>query len=331
MRRDAEIAPYDCPLSSRAYNGAMLTEAFLQSLRNLRLNTPRRRLGTLTGERRSVKRGRSVEFADYRNYTPGDDPRRVDWNIYARLERPYIKLFEDEEDLTIHILLDDSPSMFWQATDGADDRDGSAHGLSPKWLTAAQLAVALGYVALAAGDKIVLDTSSYQRFGPKRSVASAAALIAFVERVSAADKHALRTATGRRQSLNAWLKRYALDARPGLCIVISDMLDEEGYLDGLNALGNSRLDVNVLHTLGADELDPQFIGDLRLRDVETAGVQDVSIDDAMLGQYRQRLSAWSAELAAQVRRRGGRYHLVNTSLPLEEIVLKDLRRAEWLI
>ncbi|GIV85905.1 MAG: hypothetical protein KatS3mg052_2912 [Candidatus Roseilinea sp.] len=305
----------------------MLSEAFLQSLRTLRLNPPRRRVGSLTGERRSVKRGRSVEFADYRNYTPGDDPRRVDWNIYARLERPYIKLFEDEEDLTTHILLDDSPSMFWQPDEEADGQP-----LAQKWLCAAQLAVVLGYVALASGDKIVLETSSSQRFGPKRGVAAAAALIAFVERVSATAKRDLRAApTGRRSPLNAWLKRYALDARPGLCIVISDMLDEDGYAEGFNALGNRRLDVNLLHTLSADELDPQFAGDLRLKDVETANLQDMSLDDAVLGQYRRRLTAWSEEIAAHVRRRGGRYHLTDTSLPLERIVLKDLRRAEWLV
>jgi uncharacterized protein (DUF58 family) len=302
----------------------MLSEAFLQSLRSLHLNAPKRRIGTLTGERRSIKRGRSVEFADYRNYTPGDDPRRVDWNIYARLERPYIKLFEDEEDLTTHILLDDSPSMFWQPDEEGEAR---AKHAPDKWLCAAQLAVALGYVALAAGDKIVVETSTYQRFGPKRGVASAAALIAFVENISAR-----RTPNApRKQMLNPWLKRYALDAKPGLCILISDMLDEGGYADGLNALGGSRLDVSLLHTLSPDELDPQFVGDLRLKDIETAGLQDMSMDDVVLNQYRQRLNAWSEEIAGQVRRRGGRYHLTDTSFPIEQIMLKDLRREEWLV
>jgi hypothetical protein len=150
--------------------------------------------------------------------------------------------------------------------------------------------------------------------------------------VSATDKRNLRSPNpGGRPSLNAWLKRYALDARPGLCILISDMLDEGGYAEGFNALGNSRLDVNLLHTLSPDELDPQFTGDLRLKDVETTHLQDMSLDDAVINQYRQRLVAWSEEIAANVRRRGGRYHLTDTSLSLEEIVLKDLRRAEWLI
>jgi uncharacterized protein (DUF58 family) len=297
----------------------MLNEAFLQSLRSLRLNSPRRRLGTLTGERRSVKRGRSVEFADYRNYTPGDDPRRVDWNIYARLERPFIKLFEDEEDLTTHILLDDSKSMFWQSDD-----DEETHHVSQKWLRAAELAAALCYIALASGDKVVIESSSFQRFGPKRGVASAAQMIAFVEGLSA-------MRGGRHHSLNRWMRRYALDARPGICIVISDLLDEDGYVDGFNALGSARLDVNLLHVLSNDEIDPPFTGDIRLKDVETAAVRDMSMDDAVLTQYRQRLQSWSAEIASQVRRRGGKYHLTDTSLPIEQVMLKDLRREEWLV
>jgi len=297
----------------------MLNEAFLQSLRNVRLNIPHRRMGTLTGERRSIKRGRSVEFADYRNYTPGDDPRRVDWNIYARLERPYIKLFEDEEDLTTHILIDDSLSMFWQSDD-----DAEVQRMSHKWVRASELAVTLGYVALAAGDKVVIESSSFQRFGPKRGVASAAALIAFVEGLS-------RMRGGQHHSLSRWMKRYALDAKPGICVVISDLLDEGGYVDGFNALGAARLDVNLLHTLSADELDPPFVGDLRLRDVETDGAQDMSMDDGVISQYRQRLHTWCDEAASQVRRRGGRYHLTDTSLGVEHIVLKDLRKEEWLV
>ena len=89
----------------------MQIEPILRSLSGLRFVPPRRRPGVTTGERRSPRRGRSLEFADYRDYTPGDDPRRVDWNVYARLERPYIKLYEDEEDLTVHVLLDASASL----------------------------------------------------------------------------------------------------------------------------------------------------------------------------------------------------------------------------
>jgi uncharacterized protein (DUF58 family) len=305
----------------------MLSEAFLRSLRNLRLSSPRRRAGSTTGERRSVRRGRSVEFADYRNYTPGDDPRRVDWNIYARLERPYIKLFEDEEDLATHILLDNSASMQWQ------DEDEAASG---KWQRAAELAIALGYIALASGDKLILETSDGQRFGPRRSVAVLGELVKFVGNSEWGSDRGLASKTAQSpipnpQPLNSWLKRYALTARSGFCIVISDLMDENGYEDGLNALGHSRLDVHVLHTLCPAELDPQFVGDLRLKDVETTRTQDLSLDEAVLGQYRERLNAWTAEANAFCRKRGGRYHLTDTSTPIQDILLKDLRREEWLI
>ncbi len=311
----------------------MLSEAFLASLRSLRLHSPRRRVGSTTGERRSIKRGRSVEFADYRNYTPGDDPRRVDWNVYARLERPYIKLFEDEEDLTTHLLVDTSPSMHW--------RDEDEEVTSSKWQRIAELVTALGYVTLASGDKLIVEANNGQRYGPKRSGAAMADLVKFVEQLSTPQSpnspnlQSLNlqrsTANAQRSTLNTWLKRYALDARPGLCILISDMLDEQGYADGLNALGSARLDVNVLHTLCPAELDPSFVGDLKLKDIETAAVQDMSMDDVALNQYRDRLETWTSEIAAFCRKRGGKYHRTDTSLPIEQILLRDLRKEEWLI
>jgi uncharacterized protein (DUF58 family) len=299
----------------------MLSESILRSLSDLQFVPPRRRPGTTTGERRSPRRGRSVEFADYRDYSPGDDPRRVDWNIYARLERPYIKLYEDEEDLTVHVLLDASPSMQW--------REETAT-VSAKWERAAQLAVAMCYIALSSGDRLIVETSTRDRFGPKRGVAATSGVIEFLEKVTLNLDPTDSVLTPQSSGLNDWWKRYALDARPGLCIILSDFLDAEGYTEGVNALGASRLDVNVLHTLSPDELDPEFAGDLRLKDIETSAMQDVSLDDAALNQYRQRLSRWMGELSDFCRRRGGKYHLVDTSDSLEKIVLRDLRREGWI-
>jgi hypothetical protein len=304
----------------------MLAESILRSLSGLQFVPPRRRPGTTTGERRSTRRGRSVEFVDYRNYTPGDDPRRVDWNIYARLERAYIKLYEDEQDLTVHVLLDASPSMQW--------RDENALN-SPKWDRATQLAAAMCYIALSSGDRLIIETSTRARMGPKRGVAATSGVIEFIERETLPAEIADGRVPARLQSptshLNTWWKRYALDARPGLCVVISDFLDVEGYAEGLNALGSSRLDVNVLHTLSPDELDPEFAGDLRLRDIESTAPQDVSLDDAALNQYRQRLNQWTGGISDFCHRRGGKYHLTDTSESLEKVVLRDLRREGWII
>ncbi len=292
----------------------MLSEAFLRSLNRLRLNVPRRKRGVYTGQRRSQRRGRSVEFADYRAYTPGDDPRRVDWNILARYEKPYIKLFEDEEDVTVSVLLDASGSMRWMDEGEID---------SSKWRRAAELALALGYIALAAGDRAILETSSRARCGPKRGLGGMSELIRLAEREGANPPDA-------RANLNEWLRRYAATARPGLCILVSDMLDSSGYVDGINALGGAGLDVCILHVLCPSELDPRIAGDLRLRDVETADLQDVSLDEAVLSRYRERLANWSQEMSTLCRRRGGRYFLADTSTPVEQIILGDLRRAEWL-
>lgn len=306
----------------------MLSESLLRSLNGLRLASPKRRPGNLTGERRSMRRGRSIEFADYRNYTPGDDPRRVDWNIYARLEKPFIKLFEDEQDLTVHILLDASPSMRWR------DETTDA-GASGKWTRAAQLAIALGHIALTSGDRLLVELSTRERFGPKRGASATAELIAFIEsrstemelRESRIDPGLLAPAA----SLNAWWKRYALDARPGICVIISDLFDAEGCVEGLNALGASRLDARLLHTLCPAELQPEFAGDVRLKDIETGAAQDVSLDDATLRQYHDRLRAWTGALNDLCRKRGARYHLTNTAAPIEQIVLRDLRREGWLV
>jgi Protein of unknown function DUF58 len=304
----------------------MLAETILRSLSGLQFVPPRRRPGTTTGERRSPRRGRSMEFADYRDYTPGDDPRRVDWNIYARLERPYIKLYEDEEDLTVHVLLDASPSMQW--------REENAPG-SVKWDRATQLAVAMCYIALSSGDRLVLETNTRARFGPKRGVAATSGVIEFIDRetlpAEIADGRFPASNQASMMNLNTWWKRYALDARPGLCIIISDFLDIGGYSEGLNALGSSRLDVNVLHTLSPEEIDPEFAGDLRLKDIETADMQDVSLDDAALSQYRQRMHQWTGEIADFCRRRGGKYHTTDTSETIEKIVLRDLRREGWIV
>ncbi len=282
-----------------------------------------------------MRRGRSIEFADYRTYTPGDDPRRVDWNIYARLEKPFIKLYEDEQDLTVHILLDASPSMRWRdETAGGADFARSA-GASGKWTRAAQLAIAIGHIALTSGDRLLVELSTRERFGPKRGANATAELIAFIEtrsvemdlRESRIEPSLLAPAI----SLNAWWKRYALDARPGICVIISDLLDAEGCAEGLNALGASRLDTRLLHTLCPAELEPEFAGDVRLKDIETTATQDVSLDDATLRQYRDRLRAWTADLRDLCRKRGARYHLTNTATPIEQIMLRDLRREGWLV
>jgi uncharacterized protein (DUF58 family) len=296
----------------------MLLDAdLLARLDPLTFAVRRVRPGQMAGERRSTKRGTSVEFADYRDYTPGDDLRRVDWNTYARLSRPYVKLFEEEEDLAVHVLLDASGSMDW----GED----TAH----KWTYARRLAAALGYVALTSGDRLTVQTLGRQpvRFGPTRGRAQVLRFFQWIETLPASGV----------TDLNADLRAYANGTyangayaigggRPGLVLLLSDFFSPTGATDGLTALLGRGHEVTALHLLSPDEVDPPLGGDLRLRDVETGAEQEVTIDAGLRQRYRRRLAAWRDELRADFRGRGARYLSVTTDVPPARVLLYDLRR-----
>jgi uncharacterized protein (DUF58 family) len=288
----------------------LFDETTLRKLNQLTLVASRIRAGGMQGDRRSTRRGNSVEFADYRNYTPGDDLRRLDWNIYARLDRPFIKLLEEEEDLAVTILLDGSGSMEWGA--------GETH----KFHYARRVAAGLGAVALAAGD--VLSIAFLQNggvtaeYGPSRGQAALSRLFAFLEGLE----------TGGRTDLNASLRRVALKPRrPGLVFLISDLLAPEGYEAGLYPLLSHGHEAALLHVLAPDELDPPLAGDLQLVDIETGQEQDVSLDGGLRSLYRERAQAWVQSIRADCRKRGIRYLDLTTSQPWDQALLLDMRQT----
>jgi uncharacterized protein (DUF58 family) len=198
----------------------LFDESTLRKLEQLTLVADHVRVGVMKGDRRSKKRGASIEFADYRNYTRGDDLRRLDWNVYARLERPFIKLLEEEEDLAVHLLVDASASMNWP--DVASDENKLRYAL--------KLAGALGHVALAAGDLLtatLLHSRGDRTWGGYRGQGSALRLFQFLESCEA----------GGLTDINLSLRNYALHGRrPGLIFLLSDLLSPNGYKDGLNAV-----------------------------------------------------------------------------------------------
>ncbi len=271
------------------------------------------RVGAIKGDRRSIKRGASVEFADYRNYVAGDDLRQLDWNIYARLDRPYIKLLEDEEDLAVHLILDASASM-----DFPPEGEPDQH----KLLYAKRIAAGLAYVSLTSGDRLTLTAVNDRRistFGPVRGRVQGIAMLRFIQAVNADGI----------TDLNAALADYAIRARrPGLTLVVSDMFSlDGGYLDGLNALLSRGHEVAFVHVLAPEEVQPPVVGDLSLVDVETELQQEVTVDGAMLGIYQQRLSAWRNEIREECLRRGAHYFPLETDTPWERLILSDMRRV----
>lgn len=285
-------------------------ETTLRKLNQLALVASKVRAGVLKGERRSTKRGTSIEFADYRDYTPGDDLRRLDWNVYARLERPFIKLLEEEEDLAVHILVDASKSMDW----GED----ALH----KFQYALKLAAALGSVALGAGDYLTVTllhaAQAPAQYGPARGQQHLMRLLAFLEP---------QTCDGT-TDLNQMLRDYTLAARrPGLTFLISDLFSPAGFETGLNQLQSRGYELTLVHLLAPDELEPPLAGDLRLIDIETDFGQDVSLDAGLRELYRRRLQAWQNEIQLLCGKRGIRYVPVSTAYPWDELVLLDFRKA----
>lgn len=288
----------------------LFDESTLRKLNQLTLVASRVRSGAIKGERRSSRRGSSVEFADYRNYTAGDDLRRLDWNIYARLDKPFIKLLEEEEDLAVYVLIDASRSMDW------------GEGEENKFQYALKLTAGIGSIALSSGDLLSIGILQGGRvaseFGPSRGQYALPRLFRFLESLEA------RSET----DLNASLQSYSIQPRrAGLVMLISDLLTANGHESGLRQLLGRGHEAALIHVLSPDEVDPPLAGDLQLVDIETNFEQDVSIDSGLRNLYRARLREWIQSTQADCRKHGVRYLDLVTSLSWDQALLLEMRRA----
>src|SRR5919109_2362591 len=267
-----------------AERAPLFDEAFLRRLEQLELASRRLTAGRMKGERRSVRRGQSVEFADYRNYAAGDDLRQLDWNVYARLERLFIKLFVEEEDVTVHVLVDASRSMDFGEPNKLD--------------FARRAAGALGYLGLAGLDRVsvaFLGDGHANGLRPMRGKRRASELFAFLS----------EPRRERLTGLAAAAREYASRLRgTGPLLLLSDLMDP-GYLDALRDLAGTRCQLSVLHILAPEELDPEVPPDARLVDNETGQGVEITGDDDLVERYRSRLAEWQGGVAPFVRR-GGR-------------------------
>ncbi len=296
----------------------LFDDATLRALERLSLWAESVRVGVMKGNRRSRRRGTSIEFADYRDYTQGDDLRRLDWNVFARLERPFIKLPEEEEDLAVHLLVDTSASMDWPAGDAAPDENKLRYCL--------RLAGALGTIALTSGDLVhvtLFDSAGQSAWGPFRGRQNGWPLLQYLE---AGHEARRRAAGGRKTVLGPFLRDYAQRARrPGLLFVLSDLLTSADYRPGLTALLARGYEVALLHVLSPDEAAPALAGDLRLIDVETDEAAEVSLDPFALEEYAARLAAWQDELRRFCAPRGIHYAPVTTDRPWDALIRGALR------
>ena len=305
----------------------LFDEAFLRRLERLALVARRASIGQTQGERRSQKRGQSVEFSDFRPYVTGDDFRRIDWNAYARLERFFIKLFVEEEDLAVHMLLDTSRSMDW--------------GEPNKLWYAARVAGALGYIALTGLDRVTITglgsanngassaaNGSGSYFPPHRGKQQALAMFDFLTNISRprGPQEQPRAGFDPHKALAQYAATRAnAGPRPGSLILISDLL-HEGWIEGLRALSSRGFEVSVIHILAPEEVDPDLDGDLKLIDSEDASAVEITADYDLIARYKTGLAEWRETIARFCAARSMIYVPLTTAMPLEELLFSWLER-----
>jgi uncharacterized protein (DUF58 family) len=285
----------------------------------------RRAKSTARGERRSKARGQSVEFADYRPYVAGDDFRRLDWNLFGRLDKLFLKLYEEERELPVRIFLDASESMTF--------------GQPPKFDFARQVAAAVGYVALCGFDRVSIhifpdidpNTAGLAPAAPSAEMAARGALRAVRGRKSSIQYFQNLSSLSARGPVdfNQALRRGAMAARQsGVAVLLSDFLDPAGYETGLNALIGRGFHVNAVQILAPEELNPATYGDLRLIDSETGGLQEITFGKYRLKAYQQSVQNYCQRLREFCQGRGIRFFSVSSDTSLEQLLLKQLRQAE---
>jgi uncharacterized protein (DUF58 family) len=286
---------------------SLLDPEFLRKLDYLSVVAKRVFAGRLKGDKRSKKRGVSVEFADFRNYAEGDDPRYIDWNTYARLERLFLKLFVEEEDLYVHILIDTSQSM--------------SFGEPSKLDYARKVAAALGYIALTSYDRILIASFADRLAAHPRSLRGRDGVFQLFQYLRSL------SCDGGSNIRGAFADYAARTHRTGVVFVISDFLSSD-WEEGLKKLIYRQFQTAVIHLLAADEVTPELVGDLRLIDSETQEAREVSMSMRLASDYKQTVDGFLADVRAACHRYGADYVFTTTDRPFEDLILHTLRGVE---
>jgi uncharacterized protein (DUF58 family) len=280
---------------------SLLSPALMARLESLQLNSRHRLMGRFGGEHKSKRYGNTVDFADFREYHPGDDFRRIDYHVMARLDQVLIKLFEADDEITVRFLVDTSASM----------------AVGDKLMQAKRLTAAMGFVALIAHDSVSVHTFPARGAAPRfAGRAAVPGFLAYVESLEA---------TGLTPFAEAASHLLSQGGLPGLTVVLSDLLTAEwGSLVQLRSAGS---DVTILHILSEEDLDPEFSGDLELVDTELGERLTVSVTDDVAASYRSRVRAWREEVARTARGTGASFQPVGAEEDIESLLLQSWRET----
>ncbi|MFZ4468605.1 MAG: DUF58 domain-containing protein [Pirellula sp.] len=287
----------------------LLSPEMMAKLERMELVSRKIFRGRMKGERRSKRKGQSVEFADFRNYVAGDDLRFIDWNLFARLDRLYLKIFLEEEDLHVYTLVDDSLSMDF--------------GTPSKFLTAKRIAAALGYIGLCRGDRVSVSTFS-KASAPMvvRGRSSSHRLIGQLQ-----SARCQNPAPSMEESVRHFCLR---NTGKGIVILITDLMNKTGYETALKMLVAREMDIYLIHVLSPEELEPNLTGDLKLMDAEDSDMREVSISASLLQRYRLTLNAFIDSARSFCNRRSIGYVSVRSDQAIDPLI-NDYLRARGLV
>ena len=278
---------------------------FLKKLEYLYIVSKKIFAGRIKAERRSTRRGVSVEFADYRNYTAGDDFRYIDWNAFARLDELLLKLYEEREDLHIYFLVDVSQSM--------------TYGELPKLIYAKRVAAALAYIGLSNLDRIgitAFNTIDMNRLPTERGKAKIFTVLNFLDQING---------SGETDMEHAFQNFVHQTKRRGLVVLISDLFDPKGFAAGPNMLKFQKHDLFVIHIIDEKEAEPSLLGDYHLVDVETNQLRPVTINENHIKRYQALFQKYCDDLDRYCRQREISLVRTMTKAPFEELILRIFR------
>jgi uncharacterized protein (DUF58 family) len=284
---------------------ALLDPEFLHKLEQLELVSRKIFVGRMKGERKSRRRGSSVEFAEHRTYTSGDDLRHIDWNVYGRLDKLFLKLFLEEEDLHVYTMLDTSMSMDF--------------GSPTKLRYGKQVAAALAFIGLVNHDRVLVDTFSArleQGLHGIRGRSQMWRVVQYLDRLQP-------TGTS---DLTAADREFAIrHAGKGVVVVVSDFLDKRGYQEALRYLLARNMDIYVVHVLSQEEVNPELVGDLRLVDAEDGDFAEITMSAPLIKRYKDTLNAFVGGIKEWCTSRGITYIFTTNQFPFDKLILNYLR------
>ncbi len=288
----------------------LLSNETLARVERMRLRPNRRLTNRTRGEHSVGTGGASIDFADYRDYVAGDDIRYVDWNIFARLQRPYLKLYSHEEELHVAVLLDSSLSM--QSEE--------------KFERARQLAAAFSTMALRGTERVSLFAGGDSSGNPAilQNCSGRPATHKVFEFLKACEIHGSATVD------DLIASAIRIHRGRGVAIILSDFLTAGDISRSFNLLHSAGLEIFAVQILGPSEVEPDLTGDVRLVDCETGGSLDVTSARDLLDLYHEHRVAQQAYLASQCRRRNGRFESISSAETIEAVLFEKLLRRGWI-